>query len=191
MSHACGSTRERPAEAYPTRGNIKTIPWVFARNLLSWLKAQSFSNMPSASPPLCTITQHGVSRCTSASGSHDAATRFKRCCWRSNLYLLRPCFPQIQLPRTLRVCFKDSHLNFYFHSEMPCDPITTIITLSQKRQVALFGNWEEKNLRQKDLLTFYINKLEENNHASLGKKKNRDQQKYLMMGCMQYESIFV
>lgn len=54
---------------------------------------------------------------------------------------------------------------------MPCDPITTIITLSQKRQVALFGNWEEKNLRQKDLLTFYINKLEENNHASLEKKK--------------------
>lgn len=73
---------------------------------------------------------------------------------------------------------------------MPCDPITTIITLSQKRQVALFGNWEEKNLRQKDLLTFYINKLEENNHASL-EKKNRDQQKYLMMDCMQYESIFV
>lgn len=59
---------------------------------------------------------------------------FKRFCRGSDLCLLSLCFPQTQFPKMVKMCFKDTHLNFYFHGEMPSDLIT-IITLSQNRHI--------------------------------------------------------
>lgn len=114
--HACGRTWGRPAEAYPTRGHIKTILWPLARNRLSWLKgavSQTFFVPPA---PVC---DHSKQRCLCASTSDHSVTRYKQYHWGSHVSLLSRRCPQTQLPRILRMCFKDTHLNFYLQSEMP------------------------------------------------------------------------
>lgn len=163
--HAGGRTGGRPAEAYPTRGHIKTIPWPLSRNWLSWLKGTKFLWHSLFFPPhWAQSLKTRLSMC--ASTGDDSVTGVSDTVEDQNLCLLSLCFPQTQLPKILKLCFKDTHLNFYFHSAMPSVGIT-IITLSQKRQFLLLGNWDGKKLSQKELLTFHIDKLEETNHTPL------------------------
>lgn len=145
--HACGSTWGRPAEAYPTRGHIKTIPWPLSRNWLSWLKGTKFLRHSLFLPPHCVQSlKTRISVC--ASTSDNPVTSFCDTAEDQNLCLLSLCFPQTQLPKILKTCFKDTHLNFYFDGAMP-SVLITIITLSQKSQVTLLGHWEGKTWDRK------------------------------------------
>lgn len=162
--HANGSTWGRPAAAYPARGHIKTIPRPLSRNSLSWLKGTKFLRHSLFLPPHC--VQSLKTRLSERQHQWWFCYRFKRFCGGSNLCLLSLCFPQTQFPKMVKMCFKDTHLNFYFHGEMPSNLIT-IITLNHQRHVI----WQLRgeNLSRKDLLTFHIDKLGRNNHALLKK----------------------
>jgi hypothetical protein len=127
--HIQGSTSGRP---HSPRGHIKTIPWPLARNLLSWWQCTNFlrSLFVPLLPPVRSHSETKTSLCSNI--GHSSVTRFKWYCWGPHLGLLNSCFPQTRLPGIRRTRFKGSHLNLYFHSEMPYDLITVII-LSQKK----------------------------------------------------------
>lgn len=155
----------KTSSSIPHKGTHQNYPQTIIQKLAELIEGHKVSQaffVPSS--PLCAITQN--KDLCERRHQQRFCHRFKQLCRGSNLCLLSLCFPQTQFPKMVKTCFKDIHLNFYLHGEMPSDLIT-IITLSQKRHII----WQlrGKNLSQKDLLTFYINKLERNNQALLKK----------------------
>lgn len=175
--HKCGSTWGRLAEA---------VPWPVAGSCWADWRAQSFFNSLGSSLPseLSLIARMSVCQ-------HRGCPCYQA--W-AMLLRTRPWPPKLMFstnpaPRVLRMYLQDPHVNVEFHSEMPSDLIT-LTTLGYKKQVAFLVIDREKNLSQKHLLTFHINKWEERKPCSSG-KWNRDQQSYLVMGSGQQGSHLV